>query len=372
MRAALLPLCLLLALPASVQAQQDEDAERSSRPVPALKKAPRLEGGLKDFVSPLVLKPVAGLDASASFTAKVGWRKDALYVGVEATDDQLVAGDMLTLTLFFPGAGVTATGYTFRFAFDGKRTSGAESGTPRFAQDLVNAGVQRRGDTLVVVAAIPIRAFPRFPAVDPMVMDLCVTFEDQDQVGTKPVPVSNCKGGTTMVGDALRLPDELRKGLKLKPPEAVTALEGAQGGWLGWDLLSYPAWVQGDAPLTPASLRPLVAPDAVEPTKMDVNAPDTLSLPDGRPIASLVSGKNPYGVAGQCDAEKELRLGLYLVTGKTARRVLEWPAATCALGRATSVVLDEEGALTIGYSNGATMNFAWSGDHFERTELGKR
>jgi hypothetical protein len=67
-----------------------------------------------------------------------------------------------------------------------------------------------------------------------------------------------------------------------------------------------------------------------------------------------------------------LRPGLYLVTGKTALRVLEWPAATCALGRAASMELDEEGALAIGYSNGATMNFAWSGNHFERTELGKR
>jgi hypothetical protein len=34
--------------------------------------------------------------------------------------------------------------------------------------------------------------------------------------------------------------------------------------------------------------------------------------------------------------------------------------------------MDEEGSLTIGYSNGTTTNFAWSGDHFERTEIGKR
>lgn len=372
MRAALLSCCLLLTAPTLASAQEEAEPARASRPVPALKKSPRLEGGLKDFVSPLVLKPAATEGATASFTAKVGWRKDTLYVGVEATDDQLLAGDVLTLTLFFPDAGATATGYTFRFAFDGKRSSGADSGTPRFAQDLVNAGVQRRGNTLVVVSAIPVRALPRFPAVDPMVMDLCVTFEDQDQVGTKAVPVSNCKGGTTMVGDALRLPDELRKALKLKPPEAVTALEPAPGGWLGWDLLAYPAWVQGDAALNPTSLRALVAPGAIDPAQADLNVPETLSLPDGRPVVTVVSGKNPYAVAGQCDSDDELRLGLYVVTGKTARRVLEWPAATCALGRASSVVLDEEGTLTIGYSNGATINFAWSGDHFERTEIGKR
>ncbi|MBU8894301.1 hypothetical protein DRW03_11790 [Corallococcus sp. H22C18031201] len=367
MRTVLLPLCLLLlALPASAQ------DDRTSRPVPTLKKAPRLEAGLKDFVPPLVIKPEPAPGASANFTAKVGWRKDMLFVGVEATDDQLLAGDVLNLTLFFPGAGTTATGYTYRFAFDGKRASGSDSGTPRFAQDLVNAGVQRRGDTLMVMAAIPVRALPRFPARDPLVMELCLTFEDQDQVGSKAVPVSNCKGGTTMVGDALRLPDELRKNLKLKPPEAVTALESAAGGWLGWDLLSYPAWVQADEPLTPSTLKPLVAPGAVDPAKADLNVPETLSLPDGRPIILVVSGKNPYAVAGQCDSDDELRVALYVVTGKTALRALEWPVATCALGRASSVVLEDEGALTIGYSNGATMNFAWSGDHFERTELGKR
>jgi len=95
-------------------------------------------------------------------------------------------------------------------------------------------------------------------------------------------------------------------------------------------------------------------------------------MPDGRLLLAVLSGENPYTADGKCDAGKELRLGLYLVKGKTAQRVLEWPAATCALGRATSVVLDEEGALSIGYSNGPTINFAWSGDHFERTELGER
>ena len=105
---------------------------------------------------------------------------------------------------------------------------------------------------------------------------------------------------------------------------------------------------------------------------MGVNVPETLSLPDGRPVVSVLTGKNPYAVDGRCDADSELRMGLYLVTGTTALRVLEWPAATCALGRAASMELDEEGALTIGYSNGATMNFVWSGDHFGQTQLGKR
>ncbi len=366
MRAAALSFCLMLCVPAVAAS-----ADRSARAVPALSKPPSFQGGLSGLASPLVLKPAPAAGASASFTAKVGYRKDMLYVGVEATDDQLLAADLLTLSLFFPGAGVTATGYTWRFAFDGQRASKADSGTPEFAQEKVNAAVQRRGNTLVLVAAVPVRAFPRFPVRDPLVMDLCITYEDQDGAGAKAVPVSNCQGGA-MVGESLKLPDEPRKALKLKPPEAVTAVEPAKDGWLGWDLMSYPAWVQGDGNLTPASLRALVAKDALDPAKVAVNVPETLSLPNGRPLVSVLTGKNPYAVEGRCDSEQEVRLGLYLVTGKTARRVLEWPAATCALGRAASMEVDEEGALTIGYSNGATINFAWSGDHFERTELGKR
>ncbi|RKH43420.1 hypothetical protein [Corallococcus sicarius] len=366
---ALLTLCLLLASSAPLA---QEDAPRPSRPVPVLKKAPRPEGGLKDFGSPLVLKPLSTEGATANFSARVGWRKDTLFVGVEATDNQLLAGDLITLTLSFPDAGPTATGYTYRFAFDGQRTSAADSGTPAFAQGLVNAAVHRQGDTLVVVALVPVRALPRFPAVEPLVMDLCITYEDQDQVGVKTVPVSNCTGGTTMVGEALRLPDDARKNLKLKPPASTTALEAAPTGWLGWGVMPYPDWAQGSAPLTPPSLRALVAPKALDATKMGVNVPDTLSLPDGRPVVTVLTGKNPYAVEGQCDSDDELRMGLYVVSGKTAQQALEWPAATCALGRASSIELDEEGALTIGYSNGAIVNFVWSADHFERTEIGKR
>ncbi|NTX61667.1 hypothetical protein HUA74_13410 [Myxococcus sp. CA051A] len=367
--AAALSLCWMLCVPAIASAQ--EEAPRPSRPVPNMTKPPRFQGGLKGFTSPLALKSLDTEGASASFTAKVGFRKDTLYVGVDAKDDQLLAGDVLTLSIYFPDTGPLTTGYTWRFGFDGKRASGADSGTPEFAQQKVNGAVERRGNTLSLVAAVPMRALPRFSARDPMVMDLCITYEDQDGAGTKAVPVSNCQSGT-MVGDALRLPDEPRKALKLKPPEHVTALEPAATGWLGWDLLSYPAWAQGDEELTPETLRELVVTDPLKAASVNVNVPDTLSLPDGRPVVTVLSGKNPYAVAGQCDAEKELRLGFYIVTGKTAARVLEWPAATCALGRASSVELDEEDGLTIRYSNGATMNFAWSGDHFTRTELGNR
>ncbi|MDY7229204.1 hypothetical protein [Hyalangium rubrum] len=370
MRAALLPLCLLLA-PALASAQEQE---RPTKSVPALAKAPKLDGAFKDFASSLTIRPPASVDASASFTARVAWRKETLYVGLEATDDQLVAGDIVTLTLFFPGAGPTATGNSFRFAFDGKRASPKESGTSTFAQEQVEVAVQRDEGKLNLEIALPVGAFPRFPSTDPLVLDLCINYEDQDSVGQKGPPVSNCKDGG-MLGEALRLPDEFRKGLKLKPPEDVLALERVRGGWLGWGVLHYPTWVEAQEPLTSASLPTLVSNEAVEPEKVDVNVPDSLILPDGRTLLTVVSGKNPYAIEGKCDADMELRLGLFLVMGKggkTAQRALEWPAASCALGRALSVSMDEEGALSIGYSNGTTINFAWSGDHFERTEIGKR
>jgi hypothetical protein len=367
MRAALLLPCLLLSA-ASAQAQ-----ERPSKLVPTLSKAPKLDGALKDFSSPLTLRPPASVDASASFTARVGWRKETLYVGIEATDDQLSAGDLITVSLFFPGAGTTATGNSFRFAFDGKRASPTDSGTSAFAQERVEAGVQRQEDKLGLEIALPAHAFPRFPAVEPLVFDLCITYADRDSVSEKSTPLSNCKDGG-MMGEALKLPDEFRKGLKLKPPEDVIAFEAVRGGWLGWGVLHYPTWVEAEQPLDTGLLRSLVSHESVAPEKASLNVPDSLTLKGGRTILTVVSGKDPYAVEGKCDAEQELRLGLFLVTGKgkTAQRALEWPASTCALGRALSVSLDEEGALSIGYSNGTTINFAWSGDHFERTEIGKR
>ncbi|MET0406425.1 MAG: hypothetical protein ABW123_28660 [Cystobacter sp.] len=347
-----------------------EPKPRQVKPVPALAREPKLDGNLKDFPATLTLKPPAAMDASASFSARVGWRKETLYVGVEATDDQLQSGDVVTLSLFFPDAGVTALGHIFRFAFDGKRASPADSGTPAFAQKLVTVGVERQDNRISFEVAIPARALPRMPAVDPLHLDLCLTYDDVDASGQPPA-VSNCKSGG-MVGEVLRLPDEFRKGLKLKPPEDVAGLEGREGGWLGYGVLRYPSWVEADAPLTPDSLESLVATRAFKASEVGVNVPETLTLPGGKSVVVVISGENPYRSGGVCDAEKELRLGLYLVKGKTAQRVLEWPAATCALGRATSLETNEEGTLSISYSNGPTVNFAWSVDHFERTELGMR
>ena len=334
--------------------------ERPTKAVPQLSRAPKLDGQLKDFPATLTLKPISGASIDASFTGRVGWHKDTLYVAVEATGAQ--AEDALTLSVFFPEGGPTATGHVFHFTAEDPRASPAESGTPAFAQQLVKAGMRRKEPTQTFEVALPARAFPRFPAEGPLVLDLCVTASG----------ATNCKDGG-MVGEALKLPDEFRKALKLKPLAGVLTLQGQAGGWLGYGVLHYPSWVEADARLTPALLKELVGPNnTVDPAKANVNVPETVSLPDGRPLVAVLSGESPYTSDGKCDSDKEMRLGLYLVKGKTAQLALEWPAATCALGRATSVVLDEEGALSIGYSNGPTINFAWSGNHFERTELGKR
>ena len=366
----LLPLCLLALAPGAASAQEQE---RPAKAVPSMGRAPKLDGVAKDC-SGLALKSAATEGASASFTARVGWRKDTLFVCVEAKDDTVTEQDAVTVSLFFPGAGPTATGHLWRFDANGETLptdKASPTPTPEFARARVEAGAKKKGKTLGFEAAIPARAFPRFPAQEPLVLDLCVTYEDHDAEG-QAVAVSNCSGGA-MVGDALKLPDDFRKGLKLKVPEAVLALEAAPNGWLGWDLLHYPFWLEADEPLTVASLREMLAArEPVDISKAGLEVPDTLELRDGKTVLTMVSGRNPYAIQGQCDSEKELRLGLFLVNGKTAQRALEWPAATCALGRAQAVGLDEEGALIIRYSNGATITFAWSGDHFERTELGNR
>lgn len=347
-------------------------AERPVRQVPVLAKAPRLDASAKDLSAGLALKKVEAAGATASLTARVATFKDALVIGAEIRDDNVGPGDVLDVLLQFPGAGATARGHAFRFAFDGQRSPEADVAAPVFAQRLVKVQVQRTAEGMSIEAAIPARALPRIPVKEPLTLELCLTYQDHDQVGAAPKSISNCTGGS-MVGESLRLSNELRAGLKLKPPAEVEGIEGREHGWVGYAKLHYPAWTLADEPLTAESLRPLVAEEPVDPSSARMSVPEKLQVLGAGVVMPVLSGKDPYVSEGKCDPERELRFGFYLVEGKAARRVLEWPAATCSLGRATSVHLDdEEGALTIGYSNGATITFAWSNDRFERTEIGKR
>ena len=355
---------LLAALGATAQ-------DKPPRAVPTLAKEPKLDGTASDFASALALKPLEDDKVTAAFTAKVGFRKDTLFLRVDATDDKLTHGDLVRVMLHFPDAGTTARGYAYRFAQDGKRAPEPDVGAPDFANALVRATVKKLEKGLVVEAAFPPRSLPRFPARDPLVVDLCVTYEDRDEVAASPAMLANCAGGT-MSGGSLRLPDDLRKSLKLKPPDSVDGLEARETAWLGYAALRYPKWILGDADLTPQGLIALAADAPVDPKAARIPVPASMALHDGRPLWAVLSGRDPYSVEGECNADDELRLGLFAVRGKQADRVLEWPAATCALGRAVSFSFNEDGALTLGYSNGSTTTFAWSGDHFERTELGQR
>lgn len=355
-------LALALALPAAAQ-------ERPARAVPALPRLPKLDGDLKDLQGGLALKKAAG--ETASFTARVGLVKDTLVLGVAVTDDVVDPSDVLDVTLFFPEAGATAQGHAFRFSVDGQRTPDPELAAPVFAQRLVKSGAKRTRTGMGLEIAIPARAFPRFPAKEALTFEICLTYADRDAPGAPAKDVSNCRHGT-MTDEVLKLPNSFRDALRLKPPPSVVGLEPREQGWVGYGILHYPIWVQADVPLTPELLVSMTADQPVNPDSAHLAIPPELQLPGKRSIWPVVSGKDPYAVEGKCDAEKELRLGLYLVNGKTAHRVLEWPAATCALGRAISVGIDEQGALTIGYSNGTTANFAWSTDHFEQTQYGER
>jgi hypothetical protein len=343
--------------------------DRNVRIVPALPKAPALAGNLKkDFAKADVLKTFG--QGGTSITAKVGYFKTSLYLGVTIVDDHVTPGDILDVMLHFPEAGTTAAGHFFRFAPDGRRTADGEDAAPAFAQALVKAAVAKQSGGVAFEIQIPARALPRFPAWDPMTLDLCLTYEDLDVVGEEPEKVSNCTGAS-MGSEALKVPDDFRKRLGLDPTEEVVGIESRENGWVGYGILHYPAWVFADKPLTFEALRGLTADQPVDPSAAGVNVPQEIPFRDRSALYAIVSGKDPYAESGKCDNDAELRMALYLFKkGRAAPRVLEWPAANCALGRITSVVLDEDGGLTISYSNGSQVTFAWSGDKFERSQIG--
>lgn len=366
----LLPLCLaLLSLPAVAEdAAPEQEKQRPTAAIATLRRAPKLDGRLKDLAAGTALFPKGTLDG---VEARVGLHRSTLYLGVQVPDAKVTSGDQVTVTLFFSGAGVAAHGHTFRFGSDGERAS-IDPLTPSHAQEPVTAVTRADEKGWTVEAALPARSFPRFPARGTLVLDVCVQVEDVDAPGAASGKHSNCKDDGAMF-TALTFPAEpLVRALGLKPIEDVRVLEPRANGWAGYGLLHYPSWALGDAKLDVESLRALVVDRPLDPEEVRLGVPPTLRLPDGRPLLSVVSGKDPFAVEGQCDREDELRLALYLVKGRNADRVLEWPAATCAFGRASSVDLDEDGTLTIGYSNGATVTFVWSKDHFDRTEIGSR
>jgi hypothetical protein len=358
------------ALIATVVAAPAAPAEKPLRPLPTLAKDPSVDGVLKDLAPAQDFKmPGSAKGSSAAFTLKAAFRKDTLFLGVTVTDDKVLPADALDVSLFFPDSGTTAKGVVYRFGVDGLQPAPAEVAAPAFAQALVKAATKSDAKGFTLEVAIPARALPRFQAFKQLALTLCAEYADVDSEGGEASKLTSCPAGD-MVGGPTRIPDELRKSLKLTPPDNVEGIEPRETGWVGFSRLHYPTWAVGDAELTPASLAALVAGDgAIEPSSVALPIPSKLQLPDNRPIFTVLTGKNPYA-GTNCVSGAELRMAMYVVKGATAMRVLEWPAATCTLGRAMRFELTPDGNLAIGYTNGSTAHFTWADDHFERSELG--
>lgn len=353
--------CLLFAAP--------KEPDKSLKPLPTLAKDAIIDGQLKDLSPALDLKVPAPAQATLP-VLKAAFKKDTLYLGVTVNDAKLLEDDHLDLTLFFPESGTTAKGVIYRFGATGLKEPHPEAGAPDWAQALVKAATVKDAKGYTLEVAIPARALPRFQAFKPLALTVCADYSNVDQAGAEPVLSSTCPTGE-MVGGPVRLPDELRKNAKLSPSPEVEGIEAREHGWVGFSKLHYPTWAEGDAELTPGSLAELVLGDlAVDPALVALPIPAQLVLPDNRPIYTMLSGRNPYVKKDACADSFELRMAMYVVKGVTAQRVLEWPAATCKLGRAMRFELSAEGDLTIGYTNGSTARFTWAADHFERSELG--
>ncbi len=363
---------LSLILASALSAPPPPPAEKPLKPLPSLAKEPKLDGELKDFVGGQPFKmPEAATGASAGLKVQAAWRNGALYVAVQVQDDAVTTEDQLELTLYFPESGTTSRGFVYRFGTEGKRAPSPESGPPEFAAKLVKAGAKLDKKGWAVEAAFPARALPRFQAqpTRQLAVTICAEYADVDVKGGEASKVTSCPTGD-MPGGPARLPDELRKALKVAPPADVVGVEAREGGWVGYSMLHYPTWALGDETFTAETLPLVIAGDqAVEPSSVALPIPAQLTLRDNRPIFMVLTGKNPYA-GDSCKPDNELRLAMYVATGKVAARVLEWPAATCSLGRAMRFELSNDDNLTIGYTNGSTVHFAWSGDHFERSELG--
>lgn len=343
--------------------------ERPIRIIPALNKAIAIDGNLKKLAPATEIQAESAAAKGSGLSARVAYWRDVLYLGIDVTGDKAAAAELAEVEIHFPGAGATARGYTYRFAPDGKRAADPETGPPALANSWVQSTTRRTDHGWVLEARFPAKSLPRFPAKDPLLLELCVTYQRRTQVAGTVAAVSNCEGGS-MRGEMLRLTDDFRRALKLDLPKDVAALEGREHGWVGFALLHYPVWMISDRPMTSELLRTFFLEQVHDPVAARISLPARMHLPNGQQLAAILTGSDPFSEGGGCNPENELKMGIYVLQGRTARNVLEWPAASCKLGRASSVVVDNEGALSVAYAGGATVNFIWSGDHFERTEIG--
>lgn len=345
---------------------------KPGKPIPTAARRPVIDGKLKDFTPALEVpaaKPAA--DVTAKVTLKLTFQSGALFLAAAVKDDTVLAEDTLEVTVHFPEAGALAQGFIYRFGPDGLRPATDERALPSHAASLVRAKGLSDGAGFTVEAGIPARALPRFPATGPLNVTVCAEYldvDDEDDDEEEPTRLRTCENGEPK-GGPLKMPDELRKPLKAPLPADVEGVEGTEGGWLGYGELAAPAWLQGDEPLTPDSVRRLATGGRfIEPQKVSLPIPDTLEVEE-QLLVPVLFGANPF-TGDKCSPKSELRLSLYAVKDTVARRVLEWPASSCTLGRAMRFEVTEHGGLIVGYTNGSTAHFTWSTDHFERSELG--
>lgn len=356
--------CLLSAL---LLAAPDEPPP--ARPVPQLARSPKVDGALADFRGGVTLTATPLEGASARVIARVGAFRDTLYLALEVQDETITEGDRLSLALHFPEAGVTAGGSVFRFGPRGKLNPRPEDGVTAATLALVDAAAHRTRKGMSLEVALPARTLPRFPAREALVLELCLSYDDVDDLAQSGKEISTCVTGAPPP-ELLALPPGFRQSVRPRPPPEVQTLEGRPGGWLGYNGQVDPKWVLGDRPLNEQSLRVLVSDFPVDPAAARVYVPSRMQLPDGKALLAVLTGQDPFGADDSCAPEREMRLAVFWVKGRVGERVLDWPAMSCALGRALSVSLDEDGELSVGYSSGATVRFTWDRDHFERVEYG--
>jgi hypothetical protein len=342
--------------------------EKPIKPLPSLAKEPKVDGVLKDLAPAAELKLATPTKEGTAIVAKAAFFKDTLYLSVEPKDDAFNEHDQLEVTLYFPESGTTSRGFTYRYGKEGLRAPSDEAGSPPFTQKLLKAAVKDGDKGPAFELAFPARALPRFQAFKQLAVSICLEYQDVDVSGQEPVKTITCPTGE-MVGGPTRLPDELRKNLKLSPANDVEGIEARPTGWVGYSKLHYPTWALGDEPFTAESIADVIAGEnAIPPASVALPAVK-LVLNDNRPIFTILTGKNPYS-KDTCVSGNELRMAMYVTKDRVASRVLEWPAATCKLGRAMRIELSAEGGLEIGYTSGTTHHFTWTTDHFERSELG--
>ncbi|HZH04904.1 MAG TPA: hypothetical protein VEY30_14050 [Myxococcaceae bacterium] len=286
----------------------------------------------------------------------------ALWVAVQAPP---VSTAELELRLSFPTGGLAARPYRVRLTPGGARAGAGVDAAPAWALRQIRSAVRRGPPGSTFEALIPAKALPRFPASGPMELELCAAVPESSETSAV-----GCSSGGLLV--RARLPETFRQGLKLPFPPQVTGLEGRPEGWTGYRDGLLPLWVQASQKLNASRLAGLVAEKTVRLEEFGLVVSGRAVSPDGKPLVPVLVGHNPFSDDGACSGDEQLRLGLYRVDGATARQVLEFPAAACALGRASSLMLDGEGELRLAYGNGRVMTFIWSEDHFERTEYGKR